>query len=205
MQTAQLAESIADRISERGFAQVERFLDNPARAALAAAVRAHPMRAARTGVDHREARREAIRGDVIAWIDPDVAAPAIARWHAGMQTLGVALAQALRLPPLTFDAHLTRYPPGTFYRSHVDAADEGSRRLLSAICYLGEGWTPTHGGRLRIARAPGAASSAEDAIVLPPLGGSLVLFTSHGTAHEVEETSVERLSLTGWYLRAPDR
>ena len=38
--------------------------------------------------------------------------------------------------------------------------------------------------------------------MLPPAGGSLVLFTSRDVEHEVEETFVERLSLTGWYLRA---
>lgn len=204
MRNEPLAESIADEISERGYARVEGFLEEPERAALAAIVREQPLRAARTGVDGREARRETVRGDAIDWIDPEAADPIVARWHGGMQRLGVALARALRLPPLTFDAHQTRYPPGTFYRPHVDAADDGSRRLLSAICYLGEDWTPAHGGRLRIAHAPGAASSASDAIVLPPLGGSLVLFTSRGLEHEVEETTVERLSLTGWYLRAPD-
>lgn len=203
MRTEHLAESIADALSERGYARVEGFLDEAERNALAASVRAHPLRRARTGVDGREARREAIRGDAIDWIDPDAADPAVVLWYADMRALGIVLARALRLPPLTFDAHLTRYPPGTFYRPHVDAADDGSRRLISAVCYLGEHWVPEHGGRLRIAREPGAASSADDAIVLPPIGGSLVLFTSRGLEHEVEETTVERLSLTGWYLRAP--
>lgn len=203
MRTEQLAESIAADIADRGWSRVEAFLDDATRIALASVVRSRPLRGARTGVDAREARRNTIRGDAIEWIDSENVEPAVAQWHANMCSLGDALRHALRLPPLAFDAHLTRYPAGTFYRAHVDAADDGSRRLLSAICYLNEDWAPAHGGRLRIARSPDSTPRAQDAIVLPPAGGSLVLFTSRDVEHEVEETFVERLSLTGWYLRAP--
>lgn len=196
------AAQAADDIADRGWARIEHFLDPADRTALANAVRASSLREARTGVASGEQVRSDVRADAIAWIDHATASSPIARWHARMEAFGVSLAAALRLPAPVFDAHMTRYAPRTFYRAHVDAADDGSRRLLSAICYLGDRWKAAHGGCLRLAARPGASCRADDAIRLEPLGGSLVLFTSRDLEHEVETTHVERLSLTGWYLRA---
>lgn len=147
-----------------------------------------------------------MRGDLIDWLDPArlPATSVVAAWHGRMSLLGAALADLLRMPIAEFDAHMTLYPPGTFYRLHLDAPPQASRRLISVICYLNPHWEPRDGGSLRLYTRPGARPGEDAPFVdVEPREGTVVLFRSTDFWHEVRPTESERLSLTGWFLSRP--
>ena len=198
---------MAAALVEPGWIVLPRFLGADAATALRGEIDARHLdgglRRARTGRNGREAVRRSVRGDLIAWLDPDGLADtsALAAWHGRMQLLGAALGDALRLPVAGFDGHMTIHPPGSRYQVHVDAPTGASRRLLSAICYLNPRWSAADGGCLRLFTRPGAPPTEGAAFVdVEPHEGTLVLFRSADFWHEVRPTTGERLSLTGWFL-----
>jgi SM-20-related protein len=92
-----------------------------------------------------------------------------------------------------FECHFAQYPVGAFYDQHLDRFRDDSRRAISVVAYLNEGWLPEHGGELRLHlpdRGP---------LDILPQGGSLVVFRSDLIVHEVRPATRERLSLVGWY------
>ncbi|MFM7726822.1 MAG: 2OG-Fe(II) oxygenase, partial [Flavobacteriales bacterium] len=92
-----------------------------------------------------------------------------------------------------FECHYAHYPPGSFYKKHVDRHKNGSPRRVSSVLYLNTDWLEQDGGELRI-------YSDEEAFrtILPQLG-TLALFLSE-LEHEVITTSRDRMSITGWML-----
>jgi SM-20-related protein len=88
------------------------------------------------------------------------------------------------------------YPPGSFYRKHLDQFRGATHRKVSAILYLNPDWSPADGGELRLYLAP---SGEGDHLDIAPLGGTLVTFLSDRFHHEVLPTRRERRSLTGWF------
>jgi SM-20-related protein len=89
---------------------------------------------------------------------------------------------------------------GTFYRRHLDRFRTDSKRKLSVITYLNEGWQPTHGGQLLIYRPQ--PDAPEETISIDPLGGRMVCFDSGLLEHEVLPATRDRLSITGWLRTA---
>lgn len=112
--------------------------------------------------------------------------------------LGVNLASG-------FEATYVVYPPGGYYKRHVDAIDgvdeHGSgRRACSFIAYLSQPaspWTPHDGGALRCYNR--GADVEEDHVDVLPESGLLVLFDSKKLWHEVRPTQRERACLVGWF------
>lgn len=199
--------AIATALADPGWIVLPGFLGPEAVAALRGEFErwqaAGGLRPARIGRDVREQVRSEVRGDLIAWLEPEVLPPdsPLAAWHGRMNLLGAALGDALRLPIATFDGHLTLYPPGTRYRLHVDAPLRASRRIVSAICYLNPDWSPADGGVLRLFTGPGERpGEGAPHLDVAPRAGTLVLFRSADFWHEVRPTLGERLSLTGWFL-----
>ena len=95
----------------------------------------------------------------------------------------------------TFEAHYAIYPRGGFYRRHRDRFHDDDARVLSCVLYLNEGWSPEHGGALRL-----HLDGNESRDVLPA-GGTLACFLSERFEHEVLPATRERLALTGWFRR----
>lgn len=89
--------------------------------------------------------------------------------------------------------HYAVYPPGTFYKRHLDTFQNDDRRKLSVVCYLNEDhWKKEFGGELTL-------YTEEGAIDLLPLPGRVVIFESQILEHEVKVVKAsERLSITGW-------
>ena len=94
------------------------------------------------------------------------------------------------------ESHFTIYPQGAFYRKHLDRFRGSEQRQVSSILYLNQGWSPEHGGQLRL-----YLDEANDATYLDiePAGGTLVLFLSGRFWHEVLPATRQRMSLTGWF------
>jgi SM-20-related protein len=137
---------------------------------------------------------EGIRGDHIQWLERGETA-ATDQYLDLLDTLREALNRELFLGLEDYECHFALYPPGSFYRRHLDRFRDDDRRTVTTVCYLNQDWQPEQGGALRIELADG-----EERDVLPQ-AGTLVVFMSADFPHEVLPASRERLSLTGWYRR----
>jgi hypothetical protein len=120
---------------------------------------------------------------------------------------------------------------GSYYARHVDnpgTEAPGARdgppglrtgdRAVTAIIYLNAGWTPDHGGELRLwppggtaalgtsseASSSSLSSEAEDAFLdVAPLAGRLLLFDSARVEHAVRPARLAaRWALSAWVPRA---
>lgn len=152
----------------------------------------HP---AATGQGAQREIRSGLRGDNIAWIEEGTASPAQNEFLSRMEELRLAANRELQLGLFDLEAHFARYPAGARYGRHLDVFQQDSRRTLTVICYLNEGWLPEHGGQLRMDLEDGSQ------LEVLPAGGTLVCFLSHRFAHEVLPATHPRLSLTGWFRR----
>jgi SM-20-related protein len=134
-----------------------------------------------------------IRGDFILWLEePDLSA--VQRGYlAFLDELRLAANASLQLGLFEFEGHLAIYPPGSFYRKHIDRFHNDSLRTLSCILYLNRDWKEADGGQLRL------YLDEEKHIDILPHGGTLVTFLSDRFWHEVLPAGRERMSITGWF------
>jgi SM-20-related protein len=136
---------------------------------------------------------ESIRGDYIHWIDKSSAAQPIKTYLNRLNDLVQFLNQSLFLSLKDYEVHLTSYPPGTYYKRHMDQFHRDDHRKLSVICYLNRTWNENEGGQLRM-------YLPNETVDFLPLAGRLICFRSDQIEHEVLPASRTRLSLTGWIL-----
>ncbi|MBL7873175.1 MAG: 2OG-Fe(II) oxygenase [Cyclobacteriaceae bacterium] len=136
---------------------------------------------------------EGIRGDYIQWIDRATAPHPLRNYLSKLEGLISAVNQGLFLSLKDYEVHLTNYPPGSYYRRHLDQFKKDDHRKLSVICYLNKNWKVEEGGQLRIYHPDGERD-------VLPLAGRLVCFRSDLLEHEVLPASRPRMSLTGWML-----
>ncbi|WP_370867402.1 2OG-Fe(II) oxygenase [Atopomonas sediminilitoris] len=138
--------------------------------------------------------REAIRGDLTRWLEPGMT-PATDRFLALSEQLRQALNASLFLGLEELESHYALYPPGAFYKKHLDRFRDDDRRTITIVLYLNEHWLPADGGELRLYLPDGSVQDVQ------PELGTLVCFRSALLPHEVRVAHRERLSLTGWFLR----
>ncbi|AXA27699.1 MULTISPECIES: 2OG-Fe(II) oxygenase [Pseudomonas] len=193
-----LLSTIVDDLATRGWSQQALFLPLELADALAAECRRRhaegELNPAGVGRGAAQEVREAIRGDQIQWIDPGQA-EACDRYLELMDNLRQAINQGLFLGLEDFECHFALYPPGAFYRRHLDRFRDDDRRMVSVVLYLNERWQPEDGGQLRMFLADDVEHDVQ------PEAGSLVVFLSGEVPHEVLPANRERLSLTGWFRR----
>lgn len=134
-----------------------------------------------------------IRGDFILWIDENNANPAEKLFFGKINELVNYLNKTCFLGILQKEFHYAVYPPGTFYKRHLDTFQNDDRRKLSVVCYLNEeNWLRENGGELTMYTANGELD-------ILPLPGRVVIFESQILEHEVKVVKAsERLSITGW-------
>lgn len=149
------------------------------------------FRPAMVGKASGKVRREDIRGDVTYWLGEETAPAEIQTIFASIGKLREALNRRFFLGLKDFEAHLAIYPPGTFYKEHLDRHEDESSRTLSFIFYLHEEWKEGDGGELRI-------NYQGKEKLIEPLPGAFMCFLSAEIPHEVTLTHRERRSLTGW-------
>lgn len=194
--------AIVAALAERGWCVDEAFLSAEEVARLAAESRAlweeGAFRQAGVGVGAERRFRPEIRRDQVLWLTDEEATPAQRRYFERVETLRRALNGALYLGLFDFEAHLTVYPPGAFYRRHLDRFRAVAARTVSLILYLNQEWPEGVGGELRLYLDEGDEAGGGPHVDVPPRGGTLVAFLSDRFHHEVLPASRERLSLTGW-------
>jgi SM-20-related protein len=190
-----LFDSIATGLAEQDFAITDQFLSQPEVEAIVALPEFQADRTSfkKAGISKQVQVKEEIRGDYIQWLDKATAPGAVTVYLKRLDDLIRYLNRNLFLSLKDVEAHFTVYPPGTFYKRHLDQFKQDDHRKLSVICYLNNDWKPEHGGELRL-YLPGRTRD-----VLPE-AGRLVCFRSDRIEHEVLPATRERLSITGWML-----
>lgn len=188
---------LADGLAEQGFAILDDFLlPNQVNAILQLdEFQTGLLQFKKAGIGHQQEKQinEGIRGDYIQWIDRHTADPALQSYLEKLNLLMRYVNQTLYLSLKDYEVHLTQYPPGTFYKRHLDQFKKDDHRKLSAICYLNPNWKPEEGGQLRL-------YLPDKMLDILPEAGRLVCFRSDLLEHEVLPATRSRLSLTGWLL-----
>lgn len=136
---------------------------------------------------------ERIRTDLIQWIDADD--PDTRAYLGAMEALRQEINRRLFLGLFDYEAHFACYPPGTYYKKHVDAFRGETNRVLTTVLYLNPEWSERDGGELLI---------YDDGAELPftrvrPEFGRMVIFLSERFPHEVLTAYRTRYSIAGWF------
>jgi SM-20-related protein len=140
---------------------------------------------------------KAIRNDHVKWLE-DSASPAQQHYLYTLEQLRLAINRTLCLGLFDFECHLSIYPPGSYYRRHVDQFRGIGLRTVSSILYLNENWEDADGGQLCLYANP---QDESEHVRIQPYGGQLVTFLSAEFPHEVLTARRERMSITGWFSK----
>lgn len=187
-----MLEQIIQDISHQGWSYQLNVIDKE-RLSLLTPMFSADFAPARVGKEQALQRLEAIRGDFIFWLDPLNVPNELAKEFHLLEELKQELNRNFFLGLKEFEAHLAKYPVGTFYKKHIDRFALDSSRSLSFIFYLHEEWNPEDGGELVLYNHEG-----EVVKTILPTPGSMICFLSGDFPHEVKTCSRERRSLTGW-------
>ncbi len=197
LQSEPLIDAVSQALADHGWwlgeAAVDSELVNALRADLLALRANDELERAGIGRDLDFQLAERVRGDRIHWLSR--ASTVQTRLLEQMETLRLTLNENLFLGLFEFEAHYAHYPPGSFYRRHVDSFKGAANRIVSAVIYLNEDWQAGDGGELVLY----AGSSNEILARIAPRAGSMVLFLSEELPHEVLPARRDRYSIAGWY------
>ncbi|EWH03936.1 2OG-Fe(II) oxygenase [Halomonas sp. BC04] len=154
------------------------------------------LESAGIGRGQQHALRRDIRGDAIHWLDHGSLAQRC--YLEAMANLQRELNQALFLGLFEYEAHFAHYPPGAFYRRHLDSFQGRANRVVSTVGYLNPDWPADGGGEMVIF----AADAPEREVArVPPAAGNFACFLSEHVPHEVLPTRLPRASIAGWFRR----
>lgn len=188
---------VVDGLAETGYAVVDHFLMPDEVQAILQLDEFKPelLPFKKAGIGHQSEKQinESIRGDYIRWVDRETAPPPLQLYLTRLNLLVQQVNQTLYLSLKDYEVHLTIYPPGAFYKRHLDQFKKDDHRKLSVICYLNSNWPPAAGGQLRI-------HLPQKQLDILPEAGRLVCFRSDQLEHEVLPATRPRMSITGWLL-----
>ena len=198
--TPDRSEQIASTLADVGWSVTEQFLPAPQITALADELQNRwddgAFRAAGVGVGEQLHIRLDIRRDRVHWLEETAQTAAELPYFAALESLRRAINQQLYMGLFGFEGHMTVYPPGSFYRKHLDQFKAVAHRKVSTILYLNPDWQPEDGGQLRLYIDESGEGGYRDVL---PVSGTLVTFLSDRFYHEVLPTQRERMSVTGWF------
>ena len=202
VRTATLAQALAGDFVKHGWAVRENFL--PAAHWRALADEAEQLWAlgafhkAGIGRDATHRLHARIRGDYTLWLDRQLTPTACRFVEHELEALRRALNAGSGLGLFEFEGQLARYPAGARYARHVDQLHATRERQVSVVLYLNADWHSNEGGELCLYSGPAPVEACR---TIQPHGGTLVLFASADTPHEVRPATRARLSLSGWLRR----
>ena len=149
-----LDDCIVEAIASRGYYVGASVIDADLVVALRTRLRAlhaqHRFHAAQVGRAATRMPAPLLRGDSIAWLDPDALEPAEAQAMQRIDSLRDALNKALYIGAMDTECHFSRYPRGAFYKTHLDRFGDHDLRVVSLVFYLNERWQDHQGGELLI-------------------------------------------------------
>lgn len=191
-------EYVLNQLAQQGFVVIDNvFGKELAKKIITAWGDESQLRPAEIGRSIQQQRISEVRGDFIRWLDPAETPPDLQSLWQQLAAMQLSFKQAFFLPINYFEAHLAMYPPGGFYKRHLDQFEATNFRQITCIFYLNENWTQADGGQLRI------YTSTSTFVDIYPLLGRAVLFKSAEVWHEVLPALRKRYSLTGWFCVLP--
>jgi SM-20-related protein len=196
---------IADALADKGYCILPQLLPAELNTALRRRVSRlddEDFSHAGIGRDHDFQLNRAVRRDQTRWLSD--ANPVDAAYIDEMAELRLQVNRRLFMGLFDYESHYAHYPPGAFYKKHMDAFKGQANRVLTTILYLNPDWQPEDGGQLLIY----APDSDEVIETVNPQFGSFVIFLSEQFPHEVVKASRDRYSIAGWFrlkdpLQAP--
>ena len=190
-----MVEQILREIEQHGWSLRQQFLSKEELASISSYFDTHKgeFLPAKVGSQGGRVRKEEIRGDYTFWIDPLNPPIELQSLIKFLKNLRDAINKRFFLGLQEFECHLAYYPPGTFYKKHLDRFEKNSSRSLSFIFYLNQEWNDNDGGELVIYHQDGKVVETVN-----PRPGSFICFLSGDFPHEVKSALKERRSFTGW-------
>lgn len=192
-----LLELIADQLATNDYAVIDDFLSQEEVKDILKVFDIHQEHGAfkQAAIGSSEVREvdKSVRKDLIKWIDKDQALTPTQKFLNKMDAVKEYLNKTCYLGIKEYETHFTIYPPGAFYKRHLDQFTTSDHRKISFICYLNQDWIPAHGGELRLYLPEGHKD-------VQPIAGRLACFRSDVVEHEVLLSYAHRYSMTGWML-----
>lgn len=139
-----------------------------------------------------------IRGDYTLWLDAQRTSAATGFVARELEALRSTLNAAAYLGLFEFEGHFARYPADARYARHLDQPGGSEARRVSVVLYLNADWQAGDGGELCLYPSGPLQATAATAVRVLPRGGTLAIFASADTHHEVRTARRARLSLSGW-------
>jgi SM-20-related protein len=140
--------------------------------------------------------RPEIRSDRVLWLDAQNLSKLQKSYWNKINDLRLLFNKEFYLGLKSFEAHFTKYPPGSFYKRHIDQFQQVPYRIISCLLYLNPDWKASYGGQLRIYLPH--KNGGEKSVDIIPMAGTLAVFKSAEIPHEVLVTEKQRFSITGW-------
>ncbi len=198
---ARLQDQLISELCDKGWSIIPDFIPSEdieqLQQAAAELLRQDLFHQAGIGQGESHALHERIRSDHIMWLDPANTSGSLGRYLALLEAFRLLINRTLYLNLHDYEGHVAIYPPGSFYRKHLDQFQGDDRRTVTAILYLNDDWKEADGGQLRI-YTDAAQHNYEEVL---PHAGQFVTFLSSRFVHEVLPARRERLSITGWFRR----
>lgn len=154
------------------------------------------LRAAGIGRGQQTRVQTKIRGDHIFWLPENPVSPAQEQFSKQMAKLQQDINRNFFLSLKHFEAHFAWYPPETGYQKHIDQHAGTRFRQITFVLYLNENWQKQDGGELILYKPESPNEILEE---IEPRFGRLILFRSEVFPHQVQNSHVDRHSLTGWF------
>ena len=156
---------------------------------------------AAVGRNDSRALRNDIRNDTTCWLDDPRCGDPARIFLARLNAIRTALNRSLFLGLAECEAHYAAYPPGGGYARHRDRFRDSDSRVISWVTYLNADWSTDDGGALRLHIDSDDVDGK--AVDRSPFGGSICFLSE--LEHEVLPARRERLSIAGWFRKAPHR
>jgi SM-20-related protein len=157
------------------------------------------LRPAKIGKAHLKTLNKEIRSDRITWIDKSTNSqkhPCAVQYITVLEDLKNYLNSTCFTNIFEIETFYAHYPPGAFYKRHLDRFNDSDNRLYTAILYLNPHiLSPTHGGQLRM-----YFSDTNFTDIIPSMG-TFVMFDSGKFEHEVLPSATSRYSITSFFRR----
>ena len=139
-------------------------------------------------------REATLRQVQSSWFDGQ--SPAEQHFLVLAERMRLAINRQLMLGLFDFEAQFLHYPPGGFYKRHIDALHGERNRVVSLVAYLNEDWTNEDGGALAVWAEGG---EGEPVAEVAPLAGTVVLMLSEQIPHEARVSRRDRRAIAGWF------
>jgi SM-20-related protein len=196
----ELYQTIADELALKGYSVQPQFFDNDFCTGLRNEqnflLEQGAFRQAGIGRGAEFKIAPEIRSDFVLWLHSgNLTALQQVFWDR-MDAFRLSLNRELYLGLNSFECHYAVYPPGSFYKRHVDQHKLTRHRIISCILYLNPNWKEEDAGQLRIYEKDEQGNEYYTDVA--PQLGTLVCFRSDKVEHEVLPTHSHRFSITGW-------